>query len=58
MPPYMRTFVPGGTFFFMLTLLERLGKLMMLTKDGMRYAFPPYGLRAILMPTLHTNREP
>ena len=46
MPQYVRAFVPGGTFFFTLTLLERLGKLMMLTKGGMRYAFPPYGLRA------------
>ena len=34
----------NGTFFFMVTLLERLVKLMMLTKGGMRYAFPPYVL--------------
>ena len=46
MPQYIRAFVLGGTFFFTLPLLERLGKLMMLTKGGMRYAFPPYGLRA------------
>jgi len=28
----------------MVTLIERLGKLIMLTKGGMRYAFPPYVL--------------
>ena len=44
MPQYIRSFVLGGTFFFTLTLLERLGKPMLLTKGGMRYAFPPYGL--------------
>jgi hypothetical protein len=27
---YIRAFVPGGTFFFTVTLLERCGKLMML----------------------------
>jgi hypothetical protein len=26
----IRAFVPGGTFFFTVTLLERCGKLMML----------------------------
>jgi len=44
MPQYMRAFVLCGTFFFTLPVRERLGKLMMLTKGGMRYAFPPYGL--------------
>ena len=42
MPQYIIAFTPNGTFFFMVTLLESLGKLMMLTKSGMRYAFPPY----------------
>jgi hypothetical protein len=46
LPQYIRAFVPGGTFFFMGTLIEHLGKLMMLTKGGMRYAFPAYVLRA------------
>ncbi|MGB8991881.1 MAG: hypothetical protein WCD80_07490 [Desulfobaccales bacterium] len=41
---YIPAFVPIGTFFFTVTLLESLGKLMMLTKGGMRYAFPPYVL--------------
>jgi hypothetical protein len=30
MPQNIRAFVPGGTFFFTVTLLERWGKLMML----------------------------
>jgi hypothetical protein len=30
MPQNIRAFVPGGTFFFTVTLLERCGKLMML----------------------------
>jgi hypothetical protein len=29
MPQYIRALVPGGTFFFTVTLLERCGKLMM-----------------------------
>jgi putative transposase len=53
MPQFLRTFVPGGTFFFTVTLLER--RLTFLTehpddlragfnaKGGMRFAFPPYG---------------
>jgi putative transposase len=28
MPQYIRAFVPGGTFFFTVTLLERFGKLI------------------------------
>jgi len=46
LPQYIPAFIPYGTFFFMVTLIEGLGKLMMLTKGGMRYAFPPYVLRA------------
>jgi hypothetical protein len=69
LPQYIHAFVPGGTFFFSVTLLERRRKLLteirtgiynlewaqMITfevqgwdnsKGGMRFAFPPYGLRA------------
>jgi hypothetical protein len=81
MPQYLRALVPGGTFFFTVTLLERRRKLltehvdnfrvslmvagqrrpftveaMVILPDrrleieyaegGMRFAFPPYGLRA------------
>ena len=42
MPHYIPAFAPRGTFSFPVTLLERLGKLTMLTKGGMRYAFPAY----------------
>jgi len=49
MPQYMSAFVPGGTLFFTLTLLERLEKIMMLTKGGRRYVFPPYVLRAVIL---------
>jgi hypothetical protein len=47
LPQYIPAFVPDGAFFFTVTLLERLGKLMMLTKGGMRCAFPPYVLSAL-----------
>jgi hypothetical protein len=30
MPQYIHAFVPGGKFFFTVTLMERCGKLMML----------------------------
>jgi hypothetical protein len=43
MPQYIRAFVPGGTFFYTVTLLERRRE-MDNVKGGMRYAFPPYGL--------------
>jgi len=43
MPQNIRAFVPGGTFFFTVTLLERCWKTND-AKGGMRYAFPPYGL--------------
>jgi hypothetical protein len=42
---YIPAFIHSGTFFFTVTLLESFGKLIMLTKGGMRYAFPPYLLR-------------
>ena len=41
-------FSSSGTFFFTVMLLERLGKLMMLIKGGMRYAFPPYVLKILI----------
>jgi hypothetical protein len=45
---YIRAFVPGGTFFFMLTLLERLGKLMMLIKAGCATLSRPTSYKKIL----------
>jgi hypothetical protein len=41
---YIPALAPSGTFFFTITLLESLGKLIMLTKGGMRFAFPSYVL--------------
>jgi len=44
MPQNIRAFVPGGTFFFTVTLLERCGKLMML-KAGCATLSRPTGFR-------------
>jgi len=39
MPQYIRAFVPGGTFFFTITLLERRRKLLTEHIDGLRASF-------------------
>jgi len=39
MPQYIRAFVPGGTFFFTVTLLERRRKLLTENIDHLREAF-------------------
>jgi putative transposase len=36
MPQYIRAFVPGGTFFFTVTLLERRRKLLTENIDNLR----------------------
>ena len=39
MPQYLRAFVPGGTFFFTVTLLERRRQLLTENIDKLREAF-------------------
>ena len=39
MPQYIRAFVPGGTFFFTATLLERRRKLLTENIDNLREVF-------------------
>src|SRR4030042_2763151 len=39
MPQYIRAFVPGGTFFFTVTLLERRRKLLTEHIDNLRASF-------------------
>ncbi len=39
MPQYIRAFVPGGTFFFTVTLLERRRKLLTENIDQLREVF-------------------
>ena len=39
MPQYLRAFVPGGTFFFTVTLLERRRKLLTEHIDDLRAVF-------------------
>jgi len=39
MPQYIRAFVPGGTFFFTVKLLERLGNLLTEHLNNLRVAF-------------------
>jgi putative transposase len=39
MPQYLRAFVPGGTFFFTVTLLERRCKLLIENIDVLRQVF-------------------
>jgi hypothetical protein len=53
MPQYIRAVVPGGTFFFTVTLLERCGKLMML-KAGCASLSRPTGL---IMRTIYFSRD-
>jgi REP element-mobilizing transposase RayT len=36
MPQYIRAFVPGGTFFFTVTLLERCRRLLTENLDNLR----------------------
>jgi REP element-mobilizing transposase RayT len=39
MPQYIRAFIPGGTFFFTVTLLERRRKLLTENIDNLREVF-------------------
>ena len=39
MPQYLRAFIPGGTFFFTVTLLERRRKLWTEPIDNLRAVF-------------------
>ncbi|MFZ0051306.1 MAG: hypothetical protein WAK96_05985 [Desulfobaccales bacterium] len=55
MPQYLRAFVPGGTFFFTVTLLERRRKLLTENIDHLREGFKasrgrrPFTLEAIVI---------
>jgi REP element-mobilizing transposase RayT len=55
MPQYIRAFVPGGTFFFTVTLLERRRKLVTENIDNLREVFmagrqrKPFNIEAIVM---------
>jgi putative transposase len=55
MPQYIRAFVPGGTFFFTVTLLERRRKLLTENIDDLREVFKaarrrrPFSIDAIVI---------
>ena len=55
MPRYLRAFVPGGTFFFTVTLLERSRKLLTEYIDNLRESFAkalqrrPFTVEAIVI---------
>ena len=55
MPQYIRAFVPGGTFFFTVTLLERRRKLLTENIDALREVFKaarrrrPFTIEAIII---------
>jgi putative transposase len=55
MPQYIRAFVPGGTFFFTVTLLERRRKLLIEHIDNLREVFKaarrrrPFTVEAIVI---------
>jgi putative transposase len=55
MPQYIRAFVPGGTFFFTVTLLERRRKLLTENIDKLRDVFKaacrrrPFTIEAIVI---------
>ena len=55
MPQYIRVFVPGGTFFFIVTLMERRRKLLTETIDNLREVFKaarrrrPFAIEAIVI---------
>ena len=55
MPQYIRAFVPGGTFFFTVTLLERRRKLLTENIDHLRKVFEaahrrrPFTIEAIVI---------
>ena len=55
MPQYIRAFVPGGTFFFTVTLLERRRKLLIEYIDNLRASFAavrqrrPFTVEAIVI---------
>jgi REP element-mobilizing transposase RayT len=64
MPQYIRAFVPGGTFFFMVTMLECRRKLLTENIDNLREVFKvarrrrPFTIEAIvILPDhLHCSR--
>jgi putative transposase len=55
MPQYIRAFVPGGTFFFTVTLLERRRKLLTENIENLREVFKaarrrrPFTIEAIVI---------
>ena len=55
MPQYLRAFIPGGTFFFTVTLLERRWKLLTEHIDNLRAVFKaarqrrPFTVEAIVI---------
>jgi putative transposase len=55
MPRYIRAFVPGGTFFFTLSLLERRRRLLTEYIDDLRAVFTdarrsrPFAVEAIVV---------
>jgi len=55
MPQYIRAFVPGGTFFFTVTLLERRRRLLTENIDNLRELFKaarrrrPFTIEAIVI---------
>jgi putative transposase len=61
MPQYIRAFVPGGTFFFTVTLLERRRKLLTENIDKLREVFQaarrrrPFTLEAIVILPHHRH---
>jgi putative transposase len=61
MPQYIRAFVPGGTFFFTVTLLERHRKLLIEHIDDLRAVFMaarqrrPFTIEAIVVLPDHVH---
>ena len=61
MPQYIRAFVPGGTFFFTVTLLERRRELVTEHIDKLREAFKaarqrrPFTIEAIVILSDHLH---
>jgi putative transposase len=61
MPHYIRAFVPGGTFFFTVTLLERRRKLLTENVDKLREVFKgarqrrPFTIEAIVISPDHLH---
>lgn len=61
MPQYIRAFIPGGTFFFTVTLLERRRKLLTENIEHLREAFKaarrrrPFTIEAIVILPEHLH---